>query len=76
VGTYNITVTVSDTALSFATSFLLTVPNNPPRFNNTLSDQKLPVNSLGSYDLSGSFVDDDGNPLTMTATSSFAGKPA
>jgi hypothetical protein len=34
------------------------------------------VNSLVSYDLSDSFVDDDGNPLTMTATSSFEKKPA
>jgi hypothetical protein len=36
----------------------------------------VPVNSLGSYDLSSFFVDDDGNPLTMTATSSFEGAAA
>ena len=34
------------------------------------------MNSLGSYDLSDSFVDDDGNPLSMTATSSFEEKQA
>jgi hypothetical protein len=34
------------------------------------------VNSLGSYDLSSFFLDDDGNLLTMTATSSFAGETA
>jgi hypothetical protein len=34
------------------------------------------VNSKGSYDLLRFFVDDDGNPLTMTATSSFAGGAA
>ena len=34
------------------------------------------MNSLGSWDLSSYFVDDDENPLTMTATSSFAGGPA
>jgi hypothetical protein len=76
VGTYNITVTVSDSALSVSTSFVVTVPNSPPRFNKTLSDKTLPINSLGSYDLSDSFLDDDGNPLTMIATSSFENKPA
>jgi hypothetical protein len=34
------------------------------------------VNSIGSYDLSLFMVDDEGNPLTMTATSSFEGGPA
>jgi hypothetical protein len=34
------------------------------------------VNSLASWDLSSFFFDDDGNPLTMKATSSFAGGPA
>ena len=34
------------------------------------------MNSLASWDLSSFFLDDDGNPLTMTATSSFAGGPA
>ena len=34
------------------------------------------VNSLGSFNLLTFFVDDDGNPLTMTATSSFAGEAA
>ena len=36
----------------------------------------LPVKSLGSYDLSSFFKDDDGNPLTMSATSSFEGSAA
>ena len=40
-----------------------------------LGSHILSVNSIGSYDLSVFFVDDDGNPLTMTATSSFAGGP-
>jgi hypothetical protein len=31
------------------------------------------MNSIGSYDLSVYFVDDDGNPLTMAATTSIAG---
>ena len=34
------------------------------------------MNSKGSYDLSEFFIDDDGNSLTMTATSSFAGNTA
>jgi hypothetical protein len=74
VGSYIITVTVSDSALSVSSSFVVTVPNTPPRFTKTLPDKLLRVNSLGNYDLSDSFVDDDGNPLTMTARSSFAGK--
>ena len=51
----------------------MTVTNTPPRFTATLPDKMLSVNSLGSYDLSSFFVDDDGNSLTMTATSSYAG---
>jgi hypothetical protein len=34
------------------------------------------VNSNRSYDLSPFFVDDDGNPITMTVTSSFEGGSA
>jgi hypothetical protein len=76
VGTYSISLSVSDSALSVSTSFAVTVTNIPPRFIGTLPNQTLPVNSIGSYDLSAFFVDDDGNPLTMTATSSFAGGSA
>ena len=47
--------------------------NTPPRFTATLPDYQLSLNSVGSYDLSAFFVDDDGNALTMTAKSSFAG---
>jgi len=50
------------------------VKNTPPRFTAaTLPSYQLSLNSIGSYDLSSFFVDDDGNALTMTATSSFAG---
>ena len=76
MGTYSISLSVSDSALSVSTSFAVTVTNIPPRFIGTLPNQTLPVNSIGSYDLSAFFVDDDGNPLTMTATSSFAGGSA
>jgi hypothetical protein len=34
------------------------------------------VTKLGNYNLSSYFIDDDGNPLTMTATSSFEGNSA
>jgi hypothetical protein len=54
----------------------LTVSNTPPRLIATLPNKILQVNSLGSYDLSSFFVDDEGNPLTMTATSSFEGGPS
>jgi hypothetical protein len=52
----------------------LTVSNTPPRFIATLPNKILSVNSKGSYDLSSFFVDDDGNSLTMTASSSYAGE--
>jgi hypothetical protein len=76
VGTYTISLTVSDTSLTVTSSFVVTVANTPPRFTGTLPSHTLSVNSLGSYDISALFVDDDGNPLTMTATSSFAGATA
>ena len=76
MGTYTISLTVSDSSLTATSSFVVTVANTPPRFTGTLPSHTLSVNSLGSYDLSALFVDDDGNPLTMTATSSFAGASA
>ena len=76
VGTYTISLSVSDSALFVTSSFVVTVANTPPRFTGTLPSDILSVNSIGSYDLSALFVDDDGNPLTMTATSSFAGGSA
>ena len=36
VGTYMISLTVSDSALSVSSSFVLTVPNTPPRLIGTL----------------------------------------
>jgi hypothetical protein len=75
VGTYTITLIVSDSCLSVSSAFEVTVSNTPPRFKGTLPSHILSVNSIGSYDLSAFFIDDDGNPLTMTATSSFAGGP-
>jgi hypothetical protein len=38
-----------------------------------MPDYQVPLNSIGSYDLSAHFTDDDGNPLTMTADVVFAG---
>lgn len=51
VGVYTITVTVTDTALPFTTSFIYELINRPPRFVATLPDQSVPLNSIGSYDL-------------------------
>jgi hypothetical protein len=76
VGTYTISLTVSDSVKSDSSSFEVTVSNTPPRFTATLPNKILSVNSKGSYDLSSFFVDDDGNPLTMTAQSSYAGGKA
>jgi len=73
VGTYAISLTVSDSIKSVTSSFEVTVTNTPPRLTATLPDKILSVNSLGSYDLSSFFLDDDGNSLTMTATSSYEG---
>jgi hypothetical protein len=52
------------------------VKNTPPRLTAKLPECQLSLNSLGIYDLSAFFVDDDGNALTMTAASSFAGGKA
>jgi hypothetical protein len=76
VGTYKISLTVSDSAKYVTSSYEMTVSNNPPRFTATLPDKIVSVNSLGSFDLSAFFVDDDGNPLTMSATSLFTGQSA
>jgi hypothetical protein len=73
VGTYSITLTVSDTVKSIISSFDVSVKNTPPRLTTTIPNYQLSVNSIGSYDLSAFFVDDDGNALTMTAKCSFAG---
>ena len=54
----------------------MNVKNTPPRLTAKLPDSQLSLNSIGSYDLSAFFEDDDGNALTMTATSSFAGGKA
>ena len=69
-------VTVTDTVLSITSTFIVTVANTPPRFTSSIPDQVVNLNGVGTYDLSTFFVDDDGNPLTMTATSSFAGGAA
>jgi hypothetical protein len=69
-------ITVTDSVLSVTTSFLITVVNLPPRFTSTMPDRLIPLNSIGTYDLTTYFVDDDGNPLFVTATSSFAGATA
>jgi hypothetical protein len=76
VGTYTISVTVSDSALSITNTFIVTVANTPPRFTSTMPDRVVNLNGVGTYDLSTFFVDDDGNALTMSATSSFAGAAA
>jgi hypothetical protein len=53
VATYTISLTVSDSVKSVESSFEVTVSNTPPiLIAAELPDQKLSLNSLGSYDLS------------------------
>lgn len=50
-GTYAMSITVTDSALSVSTSFNVVVNNNPPRFTSVMPDRIVPLNTVGVYDL-------------------------
>jgi hypothetical protein len=53
VGTYVISLSVSDTlATPITTMFTISVPNTPPAFVGTIPDLKVPLNNLKTLDLS------------------------
>ena len=76
VGIYTISVIVSDTKLSVPASFTLDVTNASPHEAKTLVPVTAPQKMLTPMDLTSYFVDDDGDPMTMTAIYSINGGAA
>jgi len=76
VGFYTISVTVSDSKLAVSASFTLDVTNASPREISTPLAVTAPQNKVTSVDLYSKFIDDDGDPMTLTATYSFNGGAA
>jgi hypothetical protein len=69
-------VIVSDTKLSVPASFTLDVTNASPREIKTPAAVTAPQKMLTPMDLTSYFIDDDGDPMTLTATYSFKGGAA
>lgn len=67
---------VSDTKLSVPASFTLDVTNASPHEAKTLVPVTAPQKMLTSMDLTSFFIDDDGDPMTLTATYSINGGAA
>jgi hypothetical protein len=76
VGTYIISVIISDSQLSVSAIFTLAITNASPRLISTPSAVYFPNNMLTQMDLSTYFIDDDGDPMTLTATYSLNGGAA
>jgi hypothetical protein len=73
-GTYVITMIVSDPfPATFTSTFTLTITNAVPRVATVPGAISLVHGSSTSIPLTSNFVDDDGDPLTMTATYSLNG---
>jgi hypothetical protein len=76
-GTYTISLSVSDNQpLTVTTSFTLTITNVAPRLVTTILDRTASQNINNLVDLTTFFVDDDLDPITMSATFSFNGGAA
>jgi hypothetical protein len=76
-GSYLISLTVSDLQpLSVATSFTITITNSPPALVGTIPSQTVIHGNNLSIALSSYFNDANGDPMTMTATSSYNGAAA
>ena len=73
VGTYTISVIMSDSQLAVTASFTLNITNAIPRLNSTLQNITAPLNEPTIIDLMSNFTDDDGDPMFLTATYSFNG---
>jgi hypothetical protein len=76
VGSYVITLSISDSLLTTTSSYTLTITNVAPRLVTTLLDVTAPQNLNTAIDLSNSFADDDGDAITMSVTYSFNGGAA
>jgi hypothetical protein len=76
-GTYVITMVISDPfPASFTSTFTLSITNAIPRVATVPGAVSLIHGSSTSIPLTSNFVDDDGDPLTMTATYSLNGGAA
>ena len=69
-------MTVSDTKLSVPASFTLDVTNESPRETKTPIAVTAAQKMLTPMDLTSYFIDDDGDPMTLTATYSINGGAA
>ena len=68
VGTYTISVSVSDSLSPVTTSYTMTVTNASPRLVSNPPAVTAPLNVLTQMDLSSFYIDDDGYQITLTAT--------
>jgi hypothetical protein len=68
VGTYTISVSVSDSLSPVTTSYTMTVTNASPRLVSNPPAVTAPLNVLTQMDLSSFYIDDDGDQITLTAT--------
>jgi hypothetical protein len=76
-GLYTITLTVSDPLPASVTqTFTVTVTNNAPRLISAPPSPSIVHGNYISMPLSACFIDDDGDPITMTATYSLNGGAA
>jgi hypothetical protein len=75
VGTYKISLSVSDSLATVTASYTLTITNASPLLIKTPEAVNAPQNVVTSIDLSTNFKDNDDDPMTLTATYSFNGKP-
>jgi hypothetical protein len=73
VGTYKISLSVSDSLATVTTSYTLKITNASPRLISTPLAVNAPLNSITFIDLSTNFKDDDDDPMTLTAIYSFNG---
>jgi len=73
-GTYVITMKVSDNfTSSFTSTFTLRIKNAVPRVATVLAAVSVVHGKSLSIPLASNFVDDDGDPITLTATYSLNG---
>jgi hypothetical protein len=73
VGTYKISLSVSDSLATVTTSYTLSITNASPRLISTPLAVNAPLNSITFIDLSTNFKDDDNDTMTLTAIYSFNG---
>lgn len=71
VGVHTIEISLNDTFRVSKYNLTVEVTNSPPYFTVSPVNQILPIMSDKTYTLT-DFVDDEGNPITITAEEKFA----